>query len=155
MCVATCQSSKSTSTLGTVHSQSRRCLLARDINIYRRKWFILHLMEFIVDTTKLGREIILTVCSNEHMVKGKLTKQLRNARLIEAYFNKFKIEGTNSYFRDKHQIDGVSHARNIVSSSVAIFHFHFGAGDHRNCTIDFQVSSIIGELALPLRSPNK
>ena len=51
----------------------------------------MHLMEFIVDTIDSVREIILTVDANEHIVKGKISKKLKNAGLIEVCFNKFKI----------------------------------------------------------------
>ena len=61
-----------------------------------------------------GMEVILTVDSNEHVVKGQLAKQLQNLGLAEAYCTKFDSEGgPASYFRGRHQIDGVWHTSKL------------------------------------------
>ena len=91
---------------------------------------------------------MLTVDTNEHVVKGKLSKKLRNLGVVEAYCNKFKSEGPSSCFRDRNQIDRVCFTCNIVPTSVAMCPFYFGARDHRPFTVDFQVESILGCLAL-------
>ena len=52
--------------------------------------------------------MILTVDANEHVVKGKLAKQLKNLGLVEAFCTKFNLEGgPASYFIGRNQIDGV------------------------------------------------
>ena len=58
-------------------------------------------MESIADTINTGRDIILTMDENEHMVKGKLDKKLKNASSIEAHCNKLKSEGPASCFIDR------------------------------------------------------
>ena len=73
--ISACQSVKSSSIIGTVHSQLRRYFLVRNINVFPRKFFISHLIEFISDTINTGMEIILTVDENKHMVKNKLAKK--------------------------------------------------------------------------------
>ena len=40
--------------------------------------FIFHLSQFVSDSMSQGLEVILTVDTNEHVVKGKLAKQLKN-----------------------------------------------------------------------------
>ena len=52
--VSACQCVKSKSTLGTVHLQRRRYFLARRIDAYPRKSFILHLTQFISDSMSSG-----------------------------------------------------------------------------------------------------
>ena len=89
------------------------------------------------------------------MVKDKLARQLHNLGLVEAYSNKLKSSGPTSYFRGRHQIDGVWCTRILVPESVSAYNFNLGAGDHRAYDIDFQVKSILGDLALPMYSPKK
>ena len=40
-----------------------------------------------------GLEVILTIDSNEHVVKGQLAKQLQHLGLAEACFRKFDRDG--------------------------------------------------------------
>ena len=72
-----CQCAKSKSTMGTVHLQPRRRFLAIRIDVCPRKLFILCLTQFASDSMSSGLEVILTVDANEHVVKGKLAKQLK------------------------------------------------------------------------------
>ena len=51
--------------------------------------------------------------------------------------------------------EDVWHTRNTVSSSVAVCNFNFGAGYHRPYVVEFQVHSLLEELVLPFRFPNK
>ena len=91
-----------------IYLQRGRYFLARKIDVFPRKLFILHLTQFIADSISLGLEVILTVDANEHVVKGKLAKQLNNLGLVEAFCTKFNPEGgPASYFRGRHQIDGL------------------------------------------------
>ena len=99
------------------------------------KLLIMHLKYFITDDVDLGREVILTVNANNHVVKVKLTKQLQNLGLVEAYFNDFKHTCPASCFRDRHHIDGVWEICNIVYSSMVACPFIFGAGDHRTYAV--------------------
>ena len=73
--LSACQCVKSKSTLGTVCLQRRRHFLARKIDVYPRKLFILHLTQFASDSIFLGLDVILNVDANEHVVKGKLAKK--------------------------------------------------------------------------------
>ena len=58
-----------------------------------RKLFILHLTPFMSDSMSSHLEVILPVDANEHAVKGKLAKQLKNLGLVEAFCAKFNPEG--------------------------------------------------------------
>ena len=50
--------------------------------------------------------MILTVDTNEHVVKGKLARKLRNLGMAETFCTKFNpLGGCASYFRGRHQID--------------------------------------------------
>ena len=42
-----------------------------------------------------------------------------------------------------------------MPTAVSISLFHFGVGDHRAHVVDFQMKSTLGDLAIPLCSPNK
>ena len=115
----------------------------------------MHLAQFITDSIESGLQVILTMDTNEHMVTGKLDRQLQKLGLVEAYSDKFKSLGPASCFRGRHQVDGVWCTRGIVPTSVSTCPFNFGAGDHIVYEVDFQVKIIVGDLALPLFSPNK
>ena len=54
-----------------------KALLAIKVNVYPKKMLILNLIEFIAETINTGREIILAVMSNEHIVECKIDKQLK------------------------------------------------------------------------------
>ena len=76
--------------------------------------------------------------------------------LAEAHCTKFNPEGDPpSYFRGRYQIDGVWHARKIIPTAVSLCPFHFSVGDHRACIVDFQMTSALGELSVPLHVVNK
>ena len=64
------QSVKSVLTLGTVCSQHSRYFISRGVNVCSRKLFIMHLTQFISNSMAVGLEVILTIDSNEHVVKG-------------------------------------------------------------------------------------
>ena len=150
------QSVKSVSTLGTMQSQRLRYFIARGINVCPRKIFITHLTQFISNSMAVGLEVILTIDSNEHLVKGRLAKQLQHLGLAEAYCTKFDSDGgPASFFRGKHQIDGIWYTRNVIPTAVSFCPFHFGVGDHRMYTVDFQLTSVLGELSVPLHVINK
>ena len=103
-----------------------------------------------------GLEVILTVDANEHVVEGKLTRQLKNLGIVEAFCTKFNPEGgPASCFRGRHQIDGVWGNRNILSTAVSFFPYHFGAGYHRAHVVEFQMNRMLGELYFSLCSLNK
>ena len=42
-----------------------------------------------------------------------------------------------------------------MPTEVSITPFHFGVGDHRAYVVDFQMKSILGDLAIPMCTPNK
>ena len=84
---------KSRSTLGTMCLQRRRCFLSRKIDVCPRKLFILHLTQFIAESISLRLEVILTLDENDHVVKGKLSRQLKNLGLVEVFCTKFNPEG--------------------------------------------------------------
>ena len=88
-----CQCVKSKSALGTVCLQYRRNFLARKIDACPRKLFILNLKQFASDSISLGLDVILTIDANEHVVEGKLAKQLKNLGIIEAFCTEFNPEG--------------------------------------------------------------
>ena len=94
--------------------------------------------------------MILTVVANEHAVKGKISHQLQNLRLVEAYCNKFKSTGPTSCFRGRHHIDVVSYTHNVVPIPVSTCPFNFDVGDHRAYLVDFEVKRILGDLSLTL-----
>ena len=89
------------------------------------------------------------------MVKGKLSRQLRNVGIVEAYFNKFESKGPASCFIGRYQIDRVWCTSGIVPTTVAMFTFQRGTWHYRLYITEFQVLSILGDLALPLSSPNE
>ena len=108
------------------------------------------------DSISLGLEVILTIDANEHVVKGKIAKQLKNLGLVEAFCAKFNPRGgPASCFRGRHQIDGVWHASKIVPTVVTICPYDFGIGDHRSYVVDFQMNSILGELSVQSRVMKK
>ena len=95
--------------------------------------------------------MILAVDANEHVLKGKLARQLNNLGIVEAFCTKFNPEGgPASHFRGRHQIDGVWYTRNIVPTADSTCPYHFGTSDHRAYTVDFQIDSMLGELSVPL-----
>ena len=56
--------------------------------------------------------MILTVDANEHLIEGKLARQLKNLGMVKAFWTKFNPEGgPTSYFRGRYHIDVVWHAR--------------------------------------------
>ena len=114
------------------------------------KLFIMHLVQFIVDTIELGLEVILSVHANEQMIKSKLALQLQKLGLVEFYNCKCKSAGHASYFKDGHHVDGVWCTRNIVPEEVCVTPFHFGSGDRRDYEFDLQMKSMLGKLAIPL-----
>ena len=119
------------------------------------KLFILHSSQFIAEHISLGLEVILTVDANEHVVK-KLSRQLNNLGMVEAFFANFNPEGSPaSYFRGRHQIEGVWYIRKIVPTAVSICTHHFDTGDHRAYVVDFQMNSMLGELSISLCVPNR
>ena len=73
----------------------------------------MHFTQFIAESISLDLEVILTKDANEHVVKGNLARQLNNLGLVGAFYTKFNLEGgPASYFRDRHQIDGMfTHTR--------------------------------------------
>ena len=75
---------RSKKSLGIVRRRRRLHFLARNINIYPRKLIIMHLVQFITDSIELELELILNVDTHEHVVKGKLARQLQNLGLVEA-----------------------------------------------------------------------
>ena len=79
----------------------------------------MHLAQFITESIESGIEVILTVDSNEHVVKGKLSCQIHNVGIVEAYSNNFKSAGLASCFRSTHHVDSVWCTRNVVPASVS------------------------------------
>ena len=73
--------------------QRRRNFLAIRIDACPRKLFVLQLSTFASDSMLSGFEVILTVDANEHVVKGKLSRQLKNLGMVEAVCTKFNPEG--------------------------------------------------------------
>ena len=68
--------------------------------------FVLYLLQFTSDSISLSLEVLLTVDTYEHVVKGKLAKQLKNLGLVKVSCTRFNPEGgPASYFRGRHQID--------------------------------------------------
>ena len=50
-----------------------------------RKLFIFHLTQFIAQSISSVLEVILTVDANEHVVKGKLSRHIRNLGMSEVF----------------------------------------------------------------------
>lgn len=116
----------------------------------------MHSLKFISEYISSGFEVILTVDSNEHIVKGKLAQQLRLIGLKEAYCAKSNSDGSPTlHFRDRHQIDGVWCTSNIVPAAISLYPFNFGAGDHHAYAVNFDLHNILGKLAMPLCTLNK
>ena len=116
----------------------------------------MYLNQFIAHSLSLGLEVILTIDANEHVVSGSLAKQLRRLGLAEAYCSKFAPKGgPASYFRGRHQIDGIWCSLNVIPTAVTLCPFHFGVEDHRAYIVDFRLTSMLGELSIPLRVTKK
>ena len=84
--ISTYECVTSKSTLGTVCLQRRRYFLITKNDACPRKLFILHLIQFIAEFISLGLQLILIVDINEHVVKGKLARQMKNLGMVEAFF---------------------------------------------------------------------
>lgn len=146
------QSVKSSSSLGTIHSQRLRYFTVRGIHTCPRKLFIMHLTQFISSSMALGLEVILPINSNEHAVAGRLTQRSQRLRLAAACCSKFDQEGgPASCFRGRHQIDGIWHARNVTPAAVTLCPFYFSVGDYRVCIVDFRLMSVLGEFPVLLQ----
>ena len=65
---------RSKKSLGTVRLQRWKRFLARNISMCPRKLFIMHLAQFIVDSIESGLEVILTIDTNDNVVKEKLSQ---------------------------------------------------------------------------------
>ena len=82
---------------------------------------MLHLTQFISMSMLAGLEVILTIDSNEHVVKGQLAKQLQHLGLAEAHCSKFDSDGgPDSHFRGKHQIDGIWYTQRYSYCSFTV-----------------------------------
>ena len=150
------QSVKSSSSLGTVHSQQLRYFTPRGIHVCPRKLFVTHLIQFITHSLSLRLEVILTIDANEHALSGRCAKQLQRLGLAEAHYRKFGPEGGPvSYFRGRHQIDGIWCTRNVIPTAVTLCPFYFEAEDHRACILDFKLTSMLGELSVLLHVTKK
>ena len=86
------QSVRSTVTLEIVYCQRRRFFRERCIGTCPRKLFIQHLVQFIATAMTSGYKVILTVDSNEHIVTGKLAKELQKWALLKHTTTNFKLK---------------------------------------------------------------
>ena len=95
-------------------------------------------MQFIAQSISSELEVILTADANEHAVKGKVARQLKNLGIVEAYCTKFDHAGRLTlWFRGRHQIDEVWHICNTAPTAATIYPYCFGTGDHRVQVADF------------------
>lgn len=72
-----------------------------------RQIFITHLLKLITDSIILNFQIKLEICANEHMVEGKLEKELCALGLVEACFSKFQTTIPASHCCGQNQIHEV------------------------------------------------
>ena len=114
---------------------------------------MMYLVQIIVDTIDLGSEVLWSVDANEHVIKDKLALQLQ--KLVEAYDKNLKTAVPASCFRGIYQIDSIWNTNNIMPTIVSMTPFHFGVGDQKFYVVDFQIKSILVDLAIPLFSSNK
>ena len=68
-----------------MYLQRRRCFRTINIGMCPRKLFIFHLTQFIAQSISSVLEVILTVDANEHVVKGKLSRHIRNLGMSEVF----------------------------------------------------------------------
>ena len=68
-----------------------------------------------------NNKIILVADTNDHTIEGKLLRQLKSIRIIDAYAKKFSLPRPVSHVTGSELIDGVWVTNNIIPRKVLIF----------------------------------
>jgi hypothetical protein len=82
---------------------------------------------------------------NESVRRGKFGQFLRQMGLTEALSSEHpNLPETKSWFRGKHQIEGVWFSPELQAQNSMLLPFGFGVGDHRMIIIDVPTKQLIG-----------
>ena len=122
---------ESRSTVGTVFLQRERYLKRCNVSTCPRQQLIQDLVQFIISIREGNNKVILVADINEHVLNGKLPKELKRIGMIEAHVKKFNIPGPASHITGSEPINGIWVTDDITPTEVSILPHKFGAGDYR------------------------
>ena len=134
---------ESRSTVGTVFLQRERYLKKCNVSTCPRQHFIQDLVQFIISIREGNNKVILAADINEHVLNGKLPKELKRIGMIEAHVKKFNTPGPALHITGSEPIDGVWVTDDVTPTEVSILPHKFGAGDHRVILVDFNLDQIL------------
>ena len=131
--------------LGTVYQQHKRYAQIAGLKEDPQQLFISDFISQLTAWQKAGERLLIFADMNEHIINGKLAKQLFSLDLEEATHLFWTDEEPHTYIDGKIPIDGVYHSRELEIVSSLQLSFHEGVGDHRTVLVDITSRSLLGQ----------
>ena len=139
--------------LKAVYQQHRRYFRSKGEFQCPRALFRRDLIASVQEWKQAGERVIVMLDANENLARGHLSRAFRSMGLRDLVHERTQTAGPATWFRGRHQIDGVFATAGVECHGARFLPFWAGIGDHRAIVVDIPLQSLIGEQLLKIVRP--